>query len=425
MNNRVVITGMGVVAPNGIGLEDFKQALEEGRSGINHWPQLAEMNFGCQVGGIPPLTDSLLSQYFDEVTLKHLQSTGVMYGTMAGMDAWQDAGLSIPAPDGEPDWDSGCIMGGGLIAAEIVRHGAYLVDEGKVKRLGGRAVEQGMASAPSAFLGGKLGLGNQVSSNASACATGTEAVIIGMNRIRAGQATRMLVGGCDSSGPYVWGPFDAMRVLTRRSNDHPEAASRPLSATAKGFVPGGGAGALVLESLDSAQARGARIYAEVLGGHVNCGGQRGRGSMTAPNPQGMLRCLQAAMADADVQGSDIDAISGHLTATMGDPQEIQTWVEALGRAGKAFPYVHSLKSMTGHCLSAAGAIESVAVALQLHHQFLHPSINSADLHPRISSLIDPACIPQTCLHPPLHIMAKASFGFGDVNAALMMKKWEA
>lgn len=424
MAERVVITGVGVVAPNGVGKADFLTALRQGKSGIKFWSELAELKFGCQVGGIPPIPEGMKESYFDPITLRNLLSSGLVYGTIAGMDAWQDAGLAVPESEEEPDWDSGCVMGGGLTAAEIARHGAYLVDEGKVKKLGSRAVEQGMASGPSAYLGGKLGLGNQVSSNAAACATGTEAVILGTNRIKFGQAQRMLVGGCDSSGPYVWSGFDAMRVLNRRSNDQPQLASRPMSETAKGFVPGGGAGALVLESLTTAKERQATIYAEVLGGHVNSGGQRGRGSMTAPNPLGMLRCIQGALKVARVEGKEVDAISGHLTATMGDAQEVATWVKALDRSGSHFPFIHSLKSMTGHCLSAAGAIEAVAIALQLKHQFLHASINCEDLHPQIAAQIDPTCVPQTAIDHQITHFAKASFGFGDVNAALIFKKWE-
>ncbi len=421
---RIVITGLGVVAPNGVGLADFEQALRRGRSGVTFRPEMAELNFGCQVAGVPPVTEEHRQHYFSDLTLRHLKSTGVMYATIAGIQAWEDAGLSIPEADQAPDWDSGCVFGTGMVGAEVLRDGALLVDAGKVKRLGSRTIEQGMGSGPSAALGGRLGLGNRVSSNSSACATGTEAILMAAERIQQGKAKRMLAGSCDSQGIYVWGGFDAMRVLNRRSNDAPAGASRPMSETAKGFVPGAGSGALVLESLETARARGARIYAELLGGSVNAGGQRLGGSMTAPNPTGVRRCMSQGLAQAGVVAEEIDLISGHLTATMGDPLEIANWVEVLDRRGKYFPYVQSLKSLIGHCLSAAGSIETVAVVLQLYRGFVHPSINSEDLHPEIERLVDRSRIPLKTLELPIQTVAKASFGFGDVNAFLVLKKWD-
>jgi len=423
-NQRVVITGMGVVAPNAIGLEAFEAALRQGISGIAYLPQLEALNFGCQVGGVPPLDDTLKEQYFSALTLRTLKSSGVTYGGIAGQQAWEDAGLS-PASEAVPDWDSGCVFGSGMTGIEALRDGVMEVDAGRVKRLGSRLIEQAMASSISAHLGGALGLGNQVSTNASACCTGTEALILAADRIRAGKAQRMLAGGCDSHGPYVWGGFDSMRVLCRRFNDQPEAASRPLSATAAGFVPGSGAGALVLEALDSALARGARIYAEYLGGAANSGGQRGKGSMTAPNIDGMKRCIQAALADAQVSLDQIDALNGHLTATRGDALEVQAWCEALGRSGNAFPYIQSTKSMIGHCLSAAGAIESVATVLQLHQGFLHPTLNAEDLHPAVEAQIGPDRVVRVGMpdYAP-DFMAKASFGFGDVNACVILGKYQ-
>lgn len=423
MKKRVVITGMGVVAPNAIGLKAFKTALQEGRSGIRFMPELEELKFGCHVAGWPQLTEEIKTNYFTPLQLKQLEGTGLLYGCMAGLDAWKNAGLVIPEKDASPDWDSGTIFGGGHSGIEVVRDGIYKVDNLKVRRIGSSLVQQTMESGISAYLGGLLGLGNQVSSNSAACSTGTEALILGAERIQAGKAERMLVGSCNSSGPYIWAGFDSMRVLTRRFNAQPEAASRPLSAQARGFVPGSGAGALVLESLESAKARGARIYAEVLGGFINAGGHRQGGSMTAPNLQGIERCIQGALLDAEIEAGDIDAISGHLTATMGDPGEIRAWMNALGRSGKDFPKINALKSMIGHCLSAAGSIESVAVAQQLYHGFLHPSLNAEDLHPEIAEMIPADRIPLQAEQMNLKIMAKASFGFGDVNSVVIFKKY--
>ncbi|HLE18333.1 MAG TPA: beta-ketoacyl synthase N-terminal-like domain-containing protein, partial [Syntrophales bacterium] len=294
---------------------------------------------------------------------------------------------------------------------------------GKVRRMGSRIVEQVMNSGTSACVAGLLGLGNQVTSNSSACSTGNEAVFEGMMRIRLGLAKRALVGGTEGSSPYIWAGFDAMRVMSRKYNDQPEKASRPMSESANGFAPGAGGAVLILEDLETALERGVRIYAEVLGGYVNCGGQRQGGSMTAPNPEGVKKCIKGAIADADIDPRSIDAINGHLTATFADPYEVKNWSEALGRGPDDFPYINSTKSMIGHCLGAAGAMECVAVVLQLNKGFVHPSINCEDIHPDLAAFVDK--IPQKFIEKPdIKIIAKAGFGFGDVNSCLIFKKWE-
>lgn len=425
MKRRVVITGMGVVAPNGHGLEDYETALRSGRSGIRFISELQSLNFGCQVGGVPQDFDAILQRYMDEEQLLSVNDN-IGYASVAAIDAWRDAGFKVPDADSDTvDWDTGAIVGSGIggmqtIAGTVVP----MVNEGKVRRMGSSIVERVMNSATSARIGGLLALGNQVTSNSSACSTGNEAIIEGMLRIRAGLATRMLVGGSEGSSPYIWAGFDSMKVIARKFNDQPEQASRPLSASANGFVPGSGSAVLVLEDLETAIERGARVYAEVLGGHVNCGGQRQGGSMTAPNPQGVKKCINGALADANIDPSAIDAINGHLTATFADPYEVHNWAAALERTPDNFPLINSTKSMIGHCLGAAGALECVAVVLQLYKDFIHPSLNCEDIHPKVEAFADK--IPHRLVdRPNVKIFAKAGFGFGDVNSCLIFKKWEA
>ncbi|NQZ43614.1 MAG: beta-ketoacyl-[acyl-carrier-protein] synthase family protein [Flavobacteriaceae bacterium] len=420
--NRVVITGMGVCAPNGMGLEAFASALEQGQSGIRFLPELEELQFSCQIAGKPMLEEIDLNDYFTKVELKGLAANGLIYGMIAGMDAWRDADI-IPETQERPDEETGVVFGTGLLGIDKLREAIYQVDAGNVKRLGSTAVAQTMASGISAYLGGKIGAGNWVSSNSSACSTGTEALLMGYDHIKAGKATRMLVGSCSDSGPYIWGGFDAMRILPRKYNERPESASRPMSATAAGFVPGSGAGALVLESYASAKARGARIYAEVLGGAVNSGGQRQGGSMTAPNSQAVQACIRKALKHSEVHPQQIDAINGHLTATTKDPVEIANWATALDRRGADFPHINSFKGHVGHCLAAAGSIESVGAVLQLHRQRLFGSLNCEDLHPDIVNQVAATCIPQKTMAMPLDIVAKASFGFGDVNSCVIFKRY--
>jgi len=414
---------MGVVAPNGHGLDNFEQALREGRSGIRFIPRLKELKFSCQIGGMPERFDEIRKSYFDHEKLLSLNDN-IGYMSVSAVDAWRDAGFTFSDDDGQVDWDTGAILGCGIGGMDTIAERVVpMVNEGRTRRMGSRIVEQVMNSGTSARVGGLLALGNQVTSNSAACSTGTEAIVDAMWRIRTGLAKRMLAGGSEGATPYIWAGFDSMRVIARKFNDQPEMGSRPMSASANGFVPGAGGAVLVLEDLETALSRGARIYAEILGGFVNCGGQRNGGSMTAPNPEGVQHCIKGAMADADITPDEIDAINGHLTATFADPSEINNWSRALNRGPEDFPYINSTKSMIGHCLGAAGAIESVAVVLQLHKGFLHPSVNCEDVHPEIEAFADK--IPHKAMeYPELKIIAKACFGFGDVNSCLIFKKWE-
>jgi len=424
MSNRVVITGMGVLAPNAHGLASFAGALREGKSGIRFHPHLAEAKFGCQVGGIPENVGEIQKKYLTDEEL-FAMNPNMVYAAIAAIDAWTDAGLERkPASADVVDWDTGAIVGTGIGGIDTIAEKlAPKVDQGKVGRLGSTMVEQIMSSGNSARLAGLLGLGNQVTTNSSACNTGTEAVVDAFLRIREGRAKRMLAGGSEGHSKYIWAGFDAMKVLNRGSNDAPEKASRPMSASAGGFIPGSGAGVLMLESLESAQARGARIYAEVLGGYVNCGGHRMGGSMTAPNPTGVQRCIQGAVKMAGIQPREIGAINGHLTATFADPHEVANWSKALELPPEQMPLLHSTKSLIGHALGAAGGIECVASVLELHHGFVHGSANCEDLHPEIAAYAS-RVVHQT-VDLPLQVIAKASFGFGDVNGCVILKKFNA
>lgn len=422
MKTRVVITGLGVVAPNGVGIPEFKNAIKKGISGVRFDQQLADLNFGCQISGEPQIPEGLLKHYFTPLQLRDIEASGIKYGMIAGVDAWRDAGLDVTDKE-TVDYDSGVIFGTSLLGADRFRKAIYLTDEGKVKRLGSTTVIQTMASGISAYLGGYLGCGNQVTTNSSACTTGTESILMGYERIRNGHAKRMLVGGCNDSGPYIWGGFDAMRVLTKKYNDIPEKGSRPMQEDASGFVPGSGAGAMVLESLGSALSRKASIYAEILGGHINSGGQRKSGSMTAPNSEAVQLCIKRALQVAGVKGKDIDAINGHLTSTGMCPTEIKNWSESLNLRDTDFPYINSLKSLTGHCLAAAGSIESVASILQIEEGFIFGNNNNDNIHPEITGLIALDRIPSQTINHTINVLAKASFGFGDVNGCIIYKKF--
>ena len=421
MNRRVVVTGLGVVSPNGLGVPAFLEAIRNGVTGIRYVPQYEALKFNCQVAGIPQFEWDILKNYVSEVTFHGLQGQAIAYGLMAAVDAWKDAGHAVAGE--EALWDAGCVFGSSVAGVQTVKRIFNRVDAGEARKLGSRVVEQFMNSGITAYISGKLGLGNRIVANSAACATGTQAILMGYEYIQQGQAKRMLVGSSEHVDQYIFGAFDSMRILSRKFNSMPGKASRPMSATAGGFVPGSGAGALVLEDLEYALQRNATIYAELLGGACNSGGQRSGGSMTAPAAPGVIRCIKDALTNARIQPDKLDLISGHLTATAADTLEIQNWCLALDRNGCNFPLINSLKSMIGHSLSAAGSIEAVGAVLQIAHQFVHPNLNLEDPNTEILKLIDISRMPVERVETAINTVAKANFGFGDVNACLIFSKY--
>jgi 3-oxoacyl-(acyl-carrier-protein) synthase len=401
---------------------DFLHSIKNGISGIKFVPQFEELKFNCQVCGVPEFEWEQLRNYITETSLYGLKGKGIAFGIKAALDAWMDAGNEIIS--GETLWETGCIFGSSVADTDVIKNAITRVDAKESKKLGSRVVEQIMNSGVAAYISGRLSIGNKVISNSSACATGTQAILMGYEYIKYGMAKRMVVGSSEYVDCYVFGAFDSMRVLSRKFNEQPAKASRPMSISAGGFVPGSGAGALILEDLDYALARGAKIYAEVIGGSNNSGGQHSGGSMTAPGAEGVTRCIKEAVAMANIDPESIDLVSGHLTATIADKMEIQNWVDALGRRGEGFPMVNSLKSMVGHCLSAAGSIEMVAAVLQMEHGFVHPNINLEDPNPEIIDLISENNLPTKMVNKEINVIAKANFGFGDVNTCLIISKYD-
>jgi 3-oxoacyl-[acyl-carrier-protein] synthase II len=421
MNKRVVVTGLGVVSPNGIGVPAFLHAIQNGISGIKFIPRYEELNFSCQLAGMPDFKWEMLKDYISEVTFHGLKGTNIGYGLVAALDAWADSGANLETD--EPHWETGCVFGNSIADTEAMKNVIIRVDNKEAKKLGSRVVEQAMNSGVTSYISGRLGFGNKIVTNSAACATGSQAILMGYEYIKHGYAKRMLVGSTEYVDTYVHGAFDSMRVLSRKFNDCPEQASRPMSLTAGGFIPGSGAGALILEDLDFALNRNAKIYAEVLGGASNSGGQRFGGTMTAANPNGVTRCIEEAIATSGINSRQIDLVSGHLTATNADKQEIQYWTKALNRSANDFPLINSLKSMIGHCLSAAGSIESVAAVIQIAHQFVHPNINLEDPNPEITKLVSMDCLPVKMIKKEINVIAKANFGFGDINSCLILSKF--
>jgi 3-oxoacyl-(acyl-carrier-protein) synthase len=238
-----------------------------------------------------------------------------------------------------------------------------------------------------------------------------------------GFAESMYAGGAEGTHYGIWAGFDAMRdVLCSKFNDMPEKGSQPMGAGACGFVPSGGSGIVRLETLERAQKRGANILCELVTAYCNSGGQRDGGTMTFPNADGVYRCIRRVIEDSGVDPSKISLINGHLTSTGADPREVASWIKALGLPLDKFPLIQSTKSMIGHSLGAAGALESVAVIDQLVNNYVHPSINCEEVHPLIKQI--EKSIPHQRVDRQLDYVIKASFGFGDVNGCLLFKRWD-
>ena len=419
MKNRVAITGMGVVSPIGSSIADFAKALRNGDSGISYLQELEEKNFVCRVAGIPKpiqhndLIDKFLPEYGDK---------SIRYALSACIDAWQDAGFEIPDMlSNATDDRLAVVVGSTCTGYDYFARMKSLIDDGRTKRLGSWFVVNTMHSGPAAFISSLLSASCRTESMSSACASGTEAIVRAYDLVSNGVADVVVTGGCDPDSPYVWAGFDAMRLLCRNGNDNPQSASRPMCENASGFVPSAGAGILVIENMEHAQSRGSKIYAEIVGACINSGGQRNGGSMTSPNSQKAVKCIQNAVKMAEISPTEISYINGHLTGTMADPLEVANWCRALNLKND-FPYINSTKSLIGHALGAAGAIETIATVLQMHQGFLHVSQNCMPLYPDIANNYDSAKIPQkTIENVSIEYAAKASFGFGDVNACLVLK----
>jgi 3-oxoacyl-(acyl-carrier-protein) synthase len=420
---RVVITGLGAITPNALGVEAFAKALFDGKSGISFQQESKDLNFRCRIGGRPNLTDEYKLEHLPKLHYEVLKNQGIIYGCLAGLEAWKMAGLPIGS---ERLANYGMVFGSGATGMDGFSEKTFhIINEGNNRLLGTTIIPQSMNSGAAAYLNQILGLGGPVVSNSSACTTGSESILMGYEQIQLGKSEVVLCGSSEGIGRYIWGAFDSMRILSSNDNESPEFGSRPMSSTSAGFVPSGGAGAVVLETLESAIARGATIYAELLSGYQNCGGMREGGSMTAPNPIAGAECIANAIKLAGIEPKEIDLISGHLTSTRADPLEIKIWTDGLGLDGADFPLINTPKSMIGHCIAAAGSIESVASILQLSQNFVHKNLNLTreTIHPEIAKLIDIDRIPLESLQKEINTVIKSNFGFGDVNCCLIFRKF--
>lgn len=408
---RVVITGMGVISPIGIGVEKFWESLREGRSGIGKITAFDAEPFTTQIAG--EVRDFVAEDFIDKKLIKRSDRV-IHFAVGASNLAVQHADLDLDACDRDR---VGVVIGTGIggMSSWEEQH-SNLINKGP-RRISPFFIPMMIPNMPSGQVSISLGLRGPNFSVVSACATGGNCIGSAYDAIRAGQADVMLAGGTEAAvTPLGIGGFCAMRAMSTR-NDEPEKASRPFDKSRDGFVMGEGAGILVLESLEHAKARGANIIAELLG--YACTGDAYH--MTNPEPEGAgaARAMSIALKNCGKNPEDVDYINAHGTSTpVGDPCEVKACRRVFGDHAEKLA-ISSSKSMTGHTLGAAGAIESVVCALALQNQIIPPTINLEEL--------DPECaldmVPNVARKQEVNFALNNTFGFGGHNVVLGLSRW--
>ena len=400
---RVVVTGMGIVSCLGNTKESVTESLREGRSGISFAPEYAERGFRSRVAGRPTVDFAAL---IDRKQLRFMGDAAA-YAYIAMRSAIEDAGLTDEEVSNER---TGIIAGSGGASSSNQIEAIDLLREKGIKRVGPYRVTQTMASTVSACLATPFRIKGVNYSIASACSTSAHCIGAAMEQIQLGKQDRVFAGGGEEEHWTMTCLFDAMGALSSKRNETPEQASRAYDADRDGFVIAGGGGMLVLEALDVAQARGAKIYAEVVGYGATSDGY----DMVAPSGEGAVRCMRQAMSTI---GGPIDYINAHGTSTpVGDIQELKAVIEAFG--GSA-PRISSTKSLSGHSLGAAGVQEAIYCLLMMQGDFIAASANIENLDPAAQSL---PIVHQRIDNAGLNRVMSNSFGFGGTNASLVLQR---
>lgn len=400
---RVVVTGMGLVSCLGNTKESVTESLQDGKSGISFNESFQELGLRSQVCGS---VDIDLGEHIDR---KHLRFMGnaAAYAYISMQKAIDDAGLSDEQVSNER---TGLIAGsGGASSANIVLSADKLRERG-VRRLGPYVVPKTMSSTVSACLSTHFGIRGINYSVTSACATSTHCIGSAMEQIQWGKQDVVFAGGGEEEHWSLAMMFDAMGALSTKYNDSPTLASRAYDVNRDGFVSAAGGGMLVLEELEHARARGAKIYAEVVGYGATSDGD----NMVAPSGEGAVRCMQQAIATVD---TPIDYINTHGTSTpVGDIAELDAMREVF--AG-VVPSFSSSKSLCGHSLGAAGVQEAIHSLLMLENNFMAGSINISELDPKAEGL---AVLRESKAAPDLNTVMSNNFGFGGTNACIIFRR---
>lgn len=406
---RVVVTGMGVVSSIGNSVEEVTASLREGRSGIVRADKYAELGFRCQVHGAP--------QFDWEAAVprkpKRFMEAGVAWNYVAMEQAIRDSGLEASDVSNER---TGIVMGQGGPSTKSIVWSADTARQKSPKQVGPFEVTKGMCSGPSAVLATSFQIKGVNYSISSACSTSAHCIGNGAELIQWGKQDVVFAGGCEELDWTLSVLFDGMGAMSSRYNDAPTKASRPYDLNRDGFVIAGGAGVLVLEELEHALARGARIYAEVAGYGATSDGF----DMVAPSGEGAVRCMKLAMLGMDGKGlgCKVDYINPHGTSTpIGDLKEIEAIRTVFGAD---IPPISGTKSLTGHSLGAIGVQEAVFSIAMMNNGFIAASANIEELDPAFTDI---PIVRQRVDNATLNCVMSNSFGFGGTNATLVFRRY--
>ncbi len=414
-SKRVVVTGLGAITPIGNTIKDFWEGLIHGKNGAGDITRfdstLFKTHFACEVKGYDP------DNYFDKKTARKYDLFA-QFDLIAADEAIVDSGIS---PENTDYDDVGIIITSGIGGVNHMYN--EVMDYSKTDltpRFSPFLITKMIVNMPAGVVSIKYGFRGPNFSTVSACASSAHAVIEAFNYIRLGKSSVIIAGGAGAAiGVCGIGGFNAMHALSTR-NDDPLTASRPFDLNRDGFVMGEGAGCLVLEEYEHAVARGAKIYAEVVGGGASADAYH----ITAPHPEGLggILSMKRALADADITPDAIDHINTHGTSTpAGDLAEPIAIKEVFGEHAYNIS-LNSTKSMTGHLLGGAGAVEAIASILALKNGIIPPTINHFDDDPKIDPRLDFTF--NQARQRDIHYALSNSFGFGGQNATLIFKKYE-
>jgi 3-oxoacyl-[acyl-carrier-protein] synthase-1 len=403
---RVAVTGLGIVSPIGANAAEVTESLKAGRSGIVHSDVYAEMGFRSHVHGAP---DVDFDNHIDR-KLRRFMGDGAAYNYIAMAEAIADSGLT----DADiHDECTGLVMGSGGPSTSAMVEAADTAREKNPKRVGPYAVPKAMCSTLSANMSTAFKTRGLSYSISSACSTSAHCIGNGSELIQMGKQDVVFAGGAEELHWSLTVLFDAMGALSSKYNDTPERASRPYDANRDGFVIAGGAGVVVLEEMERAKARGAKIYGELVGYGASSDGV----DMVAPSGEGAVRCMR--MATAGLGNQTVDYINAHGTSTpVGDIIELGAINEVFGAQR---PHVASTKSLTGHSQGATGAHEAIYSLLMMEHDFIAASANIEDLDPDAG---DAAIVTERIDNAGLNCVMSNSFGFGGTNATLAFQRHE-
>lgn len=402
----VVVTGLGATTPLGGDVASTWDAMLAGRSGVSaltqEWASQLPVRIAAELAVDP-------SEVLDRVKLRRLDRSEAI-AIIAARQAWADAGLDEAGPDPERLAVS---VGSGIGGATTLLAQDDILEASGPRRVSPHTIPMLMPNGPAAWVGLELGAKAGVHTVASACATGAEAIALGLDIIRAGRADVVVAGGTEAViHPLPIAGFSSMRAMSTR-NDEPERASRPWDSGRDGFVLGEGAGVVILERADHAAARGARVYARLAGAGITSDAY----DIVQPHAEGegAIRAIARAVADADVARTDIVHVNAHATSTpVGDMLEIGALRQAVGD----HPVLTATKSMTGHLLGAAGALESIATILAIRDGVIPPTINLDD--PDEGLTLDVAA--HKARHMEIPAALNNAFGFGGHNVALVFTR---